>query len=548
MSLRIEIETQRGRVAGRSAHGITVFRGIPFAEAPAGALRFAPPIPRSRWNGVLDATKRAPAAPHVASDVGEVIGLTDDFQREDCLHATLWMPAHATSRSRLPVMVWIHGGGFESGSAGNPLADGSELVRRGGVVVVSLQYRIGITGFLSVDGGSSNRGILDLVLGLEWVHREVEAFGGDPSNITLFGSSAGGASVAALLAIPEGRACVRRAIIQSGSAECFQRPESVDRTRAIAAEVLRCGGDGSELRLALEGLELTELLNLQRRVIQRREDETGTLTFAPWYPGAPFTAPVLTSLARGDARGIPLLVGSNADEMKLAALRNFPVLPPVMRLRQLRDRVTALLGDDVDLADRAIALYRKHPSSGSGSLPTGVEERSTNDIYDAISTDLHFRIPAVRIADAHARSESRTYRYVLSWPSPQFGPVFGTPHAMEIPLVFATYGTPPMPIFLGTRPSLKAMSARMQDVWLAFARNGNPSTVATGIWSPTSSDRRVRMTLGETCREEVDLAPAELSFWHDAFVRLRATLALDTARSAGPLSRVSTLFPAAVDP
>lgn len=538
MSVRIEIETQRGRVVGLDDRGVTVYRGVPFAEAPRGALRFAPPVPRARWSGAFDATKRAPAAPHVASTIGEIIGLTDEFQDEDCLHATVWTPSHATRRSRLPVMVWIHGGSFEAGSSGNSLADGSALVRRGDVVVVSLQYRIGIIGFLPLDGAATNRGMLDLVLGLEWVQREIEAFGGDPENVTLFGSSAGGASVAALLSVPEARACIHRAIVQSGSAECFHRRESAELTRLEVARELRLPGDGVELRSALERLDLATLLRVQQRVSLKREAETGALTFAPWYPGAPFATPVLSSIARGDAAGIPLLVGSNADEMKLAALQTFPVAPRIMRLRELQERTTALLGDDIGLADRAIALYRKRLGEGRAS---------TNDLYDAIATDLHFRVPAVRLADAHVRHESRTYRYVLSWPAPQFGPLFGTPHTIEIPLVFGTYRTPPMPFFLGARPSLAAMSERMQDVWIAFARTGDPSTNATGVWPKTTVRERIRMTLGETCAPAVDLTSTELAFWHDAFVRLRPVAGIDVPRAASPASRVSTLFPAPLD-
>jgi para-nitrobenzyl esterase len=536
VNTRVELQTSRGRVAGLSDGAVAVFRGIPFAEAPRGALRFAPPIPRARWSGVFDATKRAPAAPHAASAVGEIIGLTDDCQDEDCLHATVWRPLNATSSSRLPVMVWIHGGGFEAGSAGNPLADGSVLARRGDLVIVSLQYRIGLIGFLPLDGASPNRGVLDLILGLEWVQREIESFGGDPENVTLFGSSAGGVSIAALLALPEACAAIKRAIIQSGSAECFHTAETADATRLEVAKEMRA--EGSALRLALEKLDVHALVEIQHRVSLRREAVTGQLTFAPWLPAAPFTSSVLSSLARGSARGIPLLLGSNADEMKLAGLASFPLAPRPLRRWEFRERVTTLLGNDIELADRAMALYEARLSGA---------RRSTNDVYDAIATDLHFRIPTVRVADAHVRHEPRTYRYVLSWPSPQFGPMFGTPHAMEIPLVFATYRKPPMPFFLGTRPSLAQMSDKIQDVWIAFARTGNPSTAATGPWPAYTRRERVRMTLGDTCSPEIDLAPEELAFWHDAFSRLRPVAGDEPSRSASSAPRVSTLFPAPLD-
>lgn len=532
--MSVAITTRKGRVVGERVGPVDVFRGIPFAEAPKGALRFAPPIPRARWTGVRDATQRAPAGPHVPSAVGRVIGLTDDLQDEDCLHATVWTPSERQGLA--PVMVWIHGGGFESGSAGNPIADGSAIAGRG-VVVVALQYRTGIAGFVPLDGAAENRGILDLVLGLRWVEEEIEAFGGDPGNVTLFGSSAGGVCVAALLAVAEARSCFHRAIVQSGTAECFVGKDQALATSREIAQALE-ESDGVALRRRLEGLAVGELLAVQAAVSQRVEARTGGLAFAPWLPGAPFGGAPIAAVARGHARGIPLLVGSNEDEMKLLALRSFPFAPRTMRDRELRDAVTALLGGRVGLADRALTLYRSFPHLSSAR---------TNDVHAAIATDLHFRVPALRLADAHSRHEPRTFGYLLSWPSPQLGPIVGTPHAIEIPLVFGTYRVPPLPFFLGSRPTLAAMSRRLQDVWLAFARSGHPATEETGHWPEHAEDARTTMVLGEPFRVEPDFMREAMGFWREAFAELRPVVGFDVSGPSRPGSRISALLPAHVE-
>jgi para-nitrobenzyl esterase len=436
-------------------------------------------------------------------------------------------------------MVWIHGGGFETGSAGNPLADAAQLAARGDVVVVSLQYRIGILGFLDVPGAAPNRGLLDLVAGLAWVEENVAAFGGDPEEVTLFGASAGGVCVATLLAVPEVRARVKRAIVQSGSAECFHSASVAAAVRAEVGRELGVPADGDRLRDELSQLDTEALLALQQRVGARLEAETGSLVFAPVLGSEPLVAHPLTSLSRGAAQGIPLLVGTNRDEMKLVALRSFPLAPRPLRESELREKVDELLGGSCRLADEALRLYR------------GLERlrgATTNDVLHAIATDFHFRAPAARLADAHVRREPRTYAYLFSFPAPQLGPLIGTPHAMEIPMLFGTYGVPPMPLFLGNGPKLEVISRKMQDMWIAFARTGDPSTDETGPWPSHTPVRREAIVIDEKVRVERILPDAEMSFWAEAFAALRPVMRVDIAvASFGPPARTASIMPPHLD-
>jgi para-nitrobenzyl esterase len=518
-SASVFVKTPAGDVVGLRADGVDTFRGIPYACAPVGPRRFARPERRPRFRDVFDARRRAPAAPHAASEVGAIVGLVDEYQDEDCLHATVWTPS--IERRGLPVMVWIHGGAFETGSAGNPLADGSVLARHGEVVVVSLQYRTGIIGFCDLPGAAPNRGLLDLALGLRWVAENVSAFGGDPDAMTLFGASAGGVSVATLLATPDIRPLVKRAIVQSAGLECFHSPREASVVRAEVARALGVERTDHELRDRLETLPISSIIAAQVKAGQRLEEATNGIAFAPWLGAEPIAAHPLGVIASGAARGVPMLVGTNRDEMKLLHLQSFPAAPRALSRREVTRRLDALFGA-VKPSDRAMALY-EGLASGRGSSP--------HDLLDAVLTDLHFRVPAARLASAHARHEPRTYGYVFGFRVP-FGRFYGTPHAMEIPFLFGTTAVPPMPLFLGASPRLEAMSRAMQDVWLAFARTGDPSTTATGSWPRVTEDRTPVMVLDETMHVEPDFLAEEMPFWADHIASTRPVTFVDRRSEA----------------
>jgi para-nitrobenzyl esterase len=525
------VHTTHGPVRGKRSGAVRVFSGIPFAEAPRGALRFAAPTPPRAWSEPRDCTETAPAAPHRATELGRAIGLATDHQSEDCLTVTVWTPASDRAASR-PVMVWIHGGGFEGGSAGNPLADGAALAARGDVVVVSLQYRLGILGFLHLEGAPDNRGLLDQVAALEWVRDNIARFGGDPKKVTLFGSSAGGVSVSLLLAMARTRGLFARAIVQSGSPECLHPPETA---RTIAAEVIEALGlepDGA--RASLETMDIEELCEKQRGASSRLAARIAGVVFQPVLDPSMFPEHPLAMIRKGAAAGVALLVGTNKDEMKLAALEKFDFGSPSDD--ELTTRVRGMLGvEGPPIHEHVLRTYRGMPHLAGAS---------NKDIWDAITTDFYFRYPAIRLADAHARHEPDTFMYTVTLASGAFDGLLGACHAIEIPLVFGTYEVSPMDMFLADTPELPAVSRRVQDVWLAFARHGVPGTDETGSWTRWARGRRGAMLLGHTSERVESAYGAECGLWNLLWSELRPVQGYDgDGSSVLPPPRTSSIFP-----
>lgn len=529
------VHTPRGPVRGTlretSAGPVRVFAGVPFAEAPRGPLRFAAPVPRAPWTEPLDCSGPQAAAPHRATELGKAIGMATDHQSEDCLTVSVWSPP-VERKAALPVMVWIHGGGFEGGSAGNPVADGGELAARGEMVVVSLQYRLGVLGFLHVEGAPENRGLLDQVAALEWVRENVAAFGGDPKKVTVAGSSAGGVSVALLLAMPKARGLFARAIVQSGHTECLHPPETA---KSIAADVLETYGlEPQGARAALEAMDVEALCAKQREASSRLAKKIAGVVFQPVHDPAMFPEHPLTMVRKGSSAGVQLLVGTNQDEMKLAALESFDFSP--LSDEDLALRCRGLVGiEGPPVHEHVLRSYRAMPALAG---------RPNKDVWDAIATDFFFRYPAMRLADAHARHEPDTFMYTVTLATGAFDGVLGACHAIEIPLVFGTFEVPPMDMFLAETPDLARVSRTVQDIWIAFARHGNPGTPETGHWTRWSRGRRSATLLG---REIVRIEPAykdEAALWSLLWSELRPVRGFDdTDGSILPPPRTSSIFP-----
>lgn len=484
--------TAGGVVRGvRRASGL-FFGGIPYAEAPIGERRFAAPVARRPWTGLFDATAPAKGAPQHPSPLARLIGITSPDQSEDCLHVDVWTPATAPE-ARLPVMVWIHGGGFEAGSTSNPLADGGALAARGRVVVVSIGYRLGVLGFLPLEGRPDNRALLDLTLGLEWVRENIGSFGGDPDEVTLFGSSAGATCVAALVAARGRSGLFRRAIVQSGSAESVATPEE---TRLLRRELFvrlgtrRVVPEGAAA--ILERVPIDRLLLAQRRAIDYVHAQGVLVPLQLVLDDATLPERPLTSIHAGKARGIDLLVGTNEDELRLWSLS--PTAPRIEDLDALVRSTSILLGPGSDrhATEVAEAYAAREPSAGS--LP---------DAFYRLATDVCFRMPALRLLLAQSR-HARVYSYLFDWATPLMGGKLGAPHAIEIPFLFGTHTTPRMTFLLGATPAMNALSARVQDVWSAFARASDPS-IPGFDWPAFDAARRTTVRVGDDLRP---VAPA----------------------------------------
>ena len=499
------VETSVGRIEGLAETGVQVFRGIPFAAPPVGALRFRAPQAPEPWTGVREAMRFGPPAPQAPSPVMRMLGGQDELRwSEDCLRLNVWTPA--ADRGRRPVLVWIHGGAFTTGSGGFPIYDGSSLARRGDVVVVTINYRLGALGFLALpaferEEGNvvGNFGLLDQMRALEWVRENAESFGGDPGNVTVFGESAGAMSLGALLGAPAARGLFRAAILQSGAAHNVSDAEQGERVAHVFAKEL--GVDPSDLRRLREA-PAAAILEAQVRSVNALWGEVRGLAFQPVLDGRTLPRPPLDVVREGGARGVDLLVGTNLEEYKLYR----PTDPKVESLDEaaLLRRLARVVPGGEPAARRAIETYRLQ-REGAAASPT--------ELWFAVETDRLFRVPALRLADAQAPHAARTFTYLFTWPSPALGGKLGSCHALELPFVFGTFDLPGLRAFVGDGDEAARLSQRMQDAWLAFARSGDPAHRALERWPAHDPERCPVQIFGRECRVQERGDDSELRFW-----------------------------------
>jgi para-nitrobenzyl esterase len=435
--------------------------GIRFARAE----RFGVPelLP---WDGSALGTW-GPAAPQPPGEVFMTSGMPTD---EDCLFLNVWTPSREGSR---PVLVWIHGGGYRQGSGDHFLSRGPVLAERGDVVVVTFNYRLGALGFYR----GTNRGLLDQQCALRWVREHIAELGGDPDNVTLFGESAGSGSVGMQLVMPSSRGLFERAIMQSGAGW----PVTLERADRIGDALDReCGGDA-------RSVSADEVVAAQQRV----EAEHGGMVFVPSLDGE-IVPP------DADHAPVPLILGSNVDEVRLMAFGD-PKRADVTD-EQLRKRLARSLGDGVDEvidATRAARAARGEPVTPA-------------DLWYAIQTDVFFRVPALRFADAHAEV-APTFAYLFGWRSPALDGWLGACHVLEIPFVFGLHGGQ-LAYLTGEGPDADALSARMMGDWVDFANGKEPWDRHDPASRPTmyyDADTRLELAPREPERAAVDahLAP-----------------------------------------
>ncbi|MGX1849615.1 carboxylesterase/lipase family protein [Streptomyces sp. NPDC055299] len=431
--------TSEGAVRGASVSGIAGFRGIPFAAAPEGPRRFRPPAPAARWDGVRDATAFGTAPPQLPPAPGAAPAWQAG-DGLDCLTLNVWTPD--LGGAGLPVMVWIYGGGFKHGSSGRPDFDATHLAAAG-VVVVTFNYRFGFEGFGHLPGVPDNRGLRDQIAALEWVQRNIGAFGGDPAHVTVFGQSAGAASAALLLTSPAARGLFRRAITQSIPDAFLPTAQAERVTGILAAE--------AGVAATWEGfaaLPPQAILRVQDTPLQG--PRAGFSAFGPVIDGDLVTGPPWETIRRGDGREVDLVCGFTHDEARwYTAGMDVSAIP-----------LTAV-ADSLRLPMSVVADYRTaHPTSTDAELVT------------VMLSDALFRMPTTRVAEAHAEAGGRTWLYDLTWQSPRLG----AGHILDVPLVFGNAGTPLAARFLGTPPPAEfvALSENMRAAWTSFATDGDP--------------------------------------------------------------------------
>lgn len=430
-------------------------------------------------------------------------------QAEDCLYLNVWTPSLGPAAR--PVMVFLHGGAFLLGSGSTFVYDGRHLARRGDVVVVTLNYRLGALGFLDpthldADEGSgvaSNLGLRDQLAALSWVRDNAASFGGDPANVTVFGESAGAMSLGGLLASPAAQGLFRRAILQSGAAANVVTPETAERQGRAFLEALDLRRFDVE---ALREMPAATLLEAQQRST-RPADDGSFLPWQPVYGDDLLPQPPLTAIAGGAAAGIELLVGTNADEWKLftAARRRLQGLEEdglVARTKRLLRRH----GLEHVEPERVIEIYRAGRPAGT----------SPYELYVALRTDEVFRIPALELLEAQAPHEPRVFAYRLDLPVPSMPDFLGACHGVDLPLLFGTYDHPYLLPFFLHRRSVRQLSERMQDAWTAFARRGSPAHGSVGPWPPWDPVARKTLLLDRRCTLERAPHEAERRLWSGA--------------------------------
>jgi para-nitrobenzyl esterase len=450
--------TRHGTVRGQVRDGVASFLGIPYAASPTGPLRFRPPAPPVAWDGVRDTDRFGATPPKPAYPAPfDVLLPEPSIPGDDWLTVNVWTPDPAGAG--LPVMVWIHGGAFSNGNSAVPSYDGHAFARDG-VVLVSLNYRLGVDGFALLPDVPANRGLLDQIAALEWVQDNIAAFGGDPGNVTVFGESAGAMSVTTLLSLPRAQGLFARAITQSGSVQAAADPADAG---LVTKELgLALGREATAASLAEVGLpELIAAQIAVRDALSVQPDPArfgasivaSTMAFIPVIDGDLIAARPLDAIAAGAGSGVTLLTGTNTDEYRLFLV---PTGLADLITGESLDGLLGLLGVGPAVADR----YRaSRPGASAG------------DLLAAVLTDQFFRLPALAVAEARAARPATTYAYEFAWPSPVSG--LGACHSLEIPFVFDNLSAEGAELALGQAPPAE-LADRMHAAWIAFARSGDP--------------------------------------------------------------------------
>ena len=475
------VETRYGKVEGTSNDGVHAFKGIPFAAPPVGERRWHAPEPPAPWSGVRPATDWGKQAWQPAVEGAGMLSFVFNirnaaYRDEDCLQLNVFTPGADTAKR--PVLVWIHGGGFQGGTGGTPVYDGSNLARRGDVVVVTINYRVGPLGWLNLNeltGGrvpaTGNEGLLDQVEALRWIRDNIAAFGGDPGNVTIFGESAGAMSVGALLASASAKGLFHRGILISGAT-------STANTLTRGVEI----ADGLLRKLGVSPNDVAKLLALEPETLIEAASgyraAGGGMSFQPCMDGTVLGEFPLEAVRNGAADGIPVLVGTQRDEWRGFTLNN----PQTANLDEAG--LLAEVSSNVQEAASLIADYRRiHDGRGDATDPTS--------LFAAIETDRKMRMPAIDLAEALAARGESAHHYIFGHESPWEGGRLGSPHAIIIGFVFGTHAmSEESTAFFGAGEAADAVSANLQDAFCGLARTGSPRTVAMGDWEPYDAQSR----------------------------------------------------------
>jgi len=501
-----QVETAGGAVRGADDHGVWVFKGVPYGADTGGEGRFRPPRAANPWVGVRDCLEYGPSCPQMTVEqmIGHSIG--DEGQKmmgvlsaepstsEDCLVLNVWTPA-VDATAKLPVLVWLHGGGWSTGSASWPLYYFDNLARHQQSVVVGINHRLGIMGFLDLShlgeefADSGNVGMLDVVAALEWMKANIAAFGGDAGRVTVFGESGGGLKTTALLGMPAGRGLFHNAIAMSGSMMAAQLPEQARETTEAVLEHLGVGAETEKL----QALEVNRLVEAELALNRRGGLMMGGRSFSPVLGPSLPEHPEL-AIRAGLARDVTVVSGCTTDEV-LSFLAADPELWQLTE-QGLRDRLQLMLGDNTD------AVLSAYKTMEPNESPTSL----LIDILTANATV----VPHIRLAEAKIEGGGApAYFYQFAWGQPDPAGRVRAGHGSDMPYFFDNVDKAPIAAGPHAGPLVAAMSGAMG----ALSHNNDPNHESMPHWPRYTLDQRATMLFDVPSRVENDPFGAERRFW-----------------------------------